>query len=147
MAYRHPGWEAAPTADAFDDIVDRLLGFVPRYGLQHGWRPSLDVYGDATGLTVIVELPGVDQHEVRVTVEQNRLRIAGTRRTPRPDAAPLRLEMADGPFERILALPVESDGDAITAQLHQGLLTIHVPRRAPRPVPVRGAPPGEATNE
>lgn len=148
MAFRHPRWEAAPVGDPFDDLLDRLLGFVPRYGLQHGWRPSIDVFGDATGITVIAELPGVEQEDVTVTLEQNRLRIAGTRRTPRPAAAdPLRLEMDDGPFERLVALPAESDGDAITARLHHGLLTVHVPRRAARPVAVREIPCGETTHE
>jgi HSP20 family protein len=141
MPFRDPRWD-----DPVDDLVDRLLGFVPRYGLQHSWRPSVDVFRDASGVTVIAELPGVEQDDVHVTLEQNRLRIAGTRRMQRLEAAdPLRLEIDCGPFERVVALPLESDGDAITAQLRQGLLTVHVPRRAARPIAVREIPSGETT--
>lgn len=148
MARRHPRWEGDPSVDPIDDLVDRLLGFAPRYGLQQGFRPSIDVYRDDAGVTVIAEIPGVEQDDVQVSVERNRLRIAGTRRTARPQGAdPLRLEMDCGPFERVVELPAESDGDAITAQLRHGLLTVHVPRPAPRPVPVREIPSGEGSNE
>jgi HSP20 family protein len=149
MARRDPRWDADPAGDPFEDLVDRLLGFAPRYGPQHSWRPSIDVFRAAAGITVIAELPGVEQDDVQVTVEHDRLRIAGTRRTPRLEAAdPLRLEIADGPFERVVALPADSDGEAITAQLRHGLLTVHVPRRAPaRPIAVREIPNGGSTNE
>jgi HSP20 family molecular chaperone IbpA len=144
MARRYSHSEADPT----DDLVDRLLGFAPRYGLQHSWRPSIDVFRDPAGITVIAELPGVEEGEVQVTVEANRLRVAGTRRPPRLEAAdPLRLEIDYGPFERVVVLPADSDGDAITAHLRQGLLTVHVPRRAARPIVVREVPDGGSTNE
>lgn len=148
MARRHPRWEGDPSGDPIDDLVDRLLGFAPRYGLQPGFRPSIDVYRDDSGVIVIVELPGIEQDDVQVSVERNRLRIAGTRRTPRPQGAdPLRLETDCGPFERVVEIPADSDGDAITAQLRHGLLTVHVPRRTPRSVSVREIPSGEAPNE
>ena len=149
MARRHPFSETDPAGDPAEDLLDRLLGFGTRYGLQHSWRPSIDVFRDASGITVIAELPGVEQDDVQVTLEQNRLRIAGNRRTPPVEAAdPLRLEIDCGPFERVVVLPAESDGGAITAQLRQGLLTVHVPLRAPaRPISVREIPSGGSNDE
>lgn len=142
-------WQAL--GDPLDEVFDRLLGFtaVPRYGLQHSWRPAVDVFRDRDGLAVIVELPGVDQADVQVTVEEQRLRVAGTRRPPQlADADPQRLEIDYGPFERVVALPPDSDGERITAQLRHGLLTVHVPRRASaRPVTVRVPLDRDATNE
>lgn len=149
MALRHPRWEDDPAADPVEDLLDRLLGFGTRYGLQHSWRPSIDVYRNASGITVIAELPGVEQDDVQVTVEANRLRIAGTRRTPPVEGAdPHRLEIDYGPFERVVVLPAESDGGAISAQLRQGLLTVHVPQRAPaRPITVHEVPSGGSNDE
>jgi HSP20 family molecular chaperone IbpA len=147
MARRHPRWENDPAG--VEDLFDSLLGLGTRYGLRHSWRPSIDVFRDAGGITVIAELPGVEQDEIHVTLEHNRLRIAGSRRTPPVGAAdPLRLEIDYGPFERVVVLPAESDGAAITAQLRQGLLTVHVPRRAPaRPISVREIPDGGSNDE
>jgi len=146
-----PGTDRPVSVDALDDFVDRVAGFldVPRYGLQHSWRPSIDVFREPEGLAVVAELPGVEQADVQVSVEDNRLRIAGIRRPPVLEGSdPLRLEIDYGPFERCVSLPADSDGEAITAQLHHGLLTVHVPRRAPaRPVVVRVLPHGDSTNE
>ena len=105
---------------------------MPRYGLQHSWRPSIDVFREPDGLAVVAEPPGVEQADVQVSIEDNRLRIAGIRRPPVLEGAdPLRLEIDYGPFERCVSLPADSDGESITAQLHHGLRTVHVPRRAP----------------
>ncbi len=146
-----PGTDRPLSGDALDDFVDRVAGFldVPRYGLQHSWRPSIDVFREPDGIAVVAELPGVHQADLQVSVEDNRLRIAGTRRPPALDGADaLRLEIDYGPFERCVSLPADSDGEAITAHLHHGLLTVHVPRRAPsRPVVVRVLPDGDSTNE
>lgn len=153
MARSPSRWDADWQAlgDPIDEMFDRLLGFTaaPRYGLQHSWRPAVDVFCKRDGIAVIAELPGVDQADVQVTVEDQRLRIAGLRRPPQlADADPQRLEIDYGPFERLIALPADSDGEHITAHLRHGLLTVHVPRRASaRAVTVRVAPSRDSTNE
>ena len=116
-----------------DDFFDRVfeLASTPRYGLQQTWRPSVDVYRLADGIAVVVELPGVDESELRVVAEPGRLRIAGTRPavTAGPGAEPLQLEIDYGPFERLVALPAGADPDHITAECRGGLLTVRVPVR------------------
>ena len=117
-----------------DDFFDRVFGFAatPRYGLQQAWRPSVDVYRVADGITVVAELPGVDETDLKVAVEQDRLRIAGIRRAASagPSAEPLQLELAYGPFERLVALPAGADAEHVTAEFRAGLLSVHVPVRA-----------------
>ena len=118
-----------------DDFFDRVFGFAsaPRYGLQQTWRPSVDVYRGADGITVVAELPGVDEAELKVAVEHDRLRIAGIRRAASagPSAEPLQLELEYGPFERVVALPPGADAEHITAEFRAGLLSVHIPLRAP----------------
>ena len=62
-----------------DDFFDRVfeLASTPRYGLQQSWRPSIDVYDVADGFVVVVELPGVDEADLKVIADNGRLRIAG----------------------------------------------------------------------
>jgi HSP20 family protein len=148
MPQRRFGWEEDfhRLGERVDDFVDRVLGLAaaPRYGLQPGWRPSIDMYRVADGIAVIAELSGVSEAELQVTVDHDRLRIAGMRRPPSvgTPAEPLQLEIDSGPFERSVALPAGADGDRVTAHFRQGLLTIHIPlREAGRPVKVRVASP------
>jgi HSP20 family protein len=127
-----------------DDFFDRVFGLAssPRYGLQQTWRPSVDVYRVADGIAVVVEVPGIEEADLKVTVEHDRLRIAGNRPTvsAAPGAEPLQLEIDYGPFERVIGLPPGADADRVTAQFHAGLLTVHVPvREQTRNVHVRGS--------
>ncbi|MDX2165872.1 MAG: Hsp20/alpha crystallin family protein [Deltaproteobacteria bacterium] len=148
MPQRRFGWDEDfhRLGERVDDFVDRVLGLAaaPRYGLQPSWRPSLDMYRVADGIAVIAELPGVDEANLQVTVDHDRLLIRGVRQPPRLGTAaePLQLEIDSGPFERCIALPSGSDGDRVTAHFRQGLLTVHVPlREASAPVRVRVATP------
>ena len=122
-----------------DDFFDRVFGLAatPRYGLQATGRPSVDVYRAGDEVAVIVELPGVEEADVQVVVESGRLRIAGTRRvaTVGPGAEPLQIEIDYGPFERVVALPPGADPEQVRAELHGGLLTVHVPLREGPPTP------------
>lgn len=146
MPFRRFGWEEDfhRLGERVDDFVDRVLGLAaaPRYGVQQGWRPSIDMYRVADGIAIIAELSGVDEADLRVTVDHDRLRIAGTRRPPSigtPGEA-LQLVIDTGPFERSVALPAGADGDRVTAHFRQGLLTVHIPlREAGKPVQVRVA--------
>ncbi|MFN8644664.1 MAG: Hsp20/alpha crystallin family protein [Candidatus Binatia bacterium] len=153
MARSPSRWDAdwQVLGDPIDEIFDRLLGFtaVPRYGLQQSWRPAVDAFRARDGIIVIAELPGVEHDDVQVSVDGDRLRIAGSRRPPQlADADPQRLEIDYGPFERLVALPPDSDGERITADLRHGLLTVRIPRRASaRRVTVRVVPAPEGSHE
>jgi HSP20 family protein len=134
--------------DFFDRVFD--LASAPRFGLQQTWRPDVDVYRVTGGINVIVELPGVEEAQLKVVVERDRLRISGTRRPPAVEAPaePLQLEINYGPFERVLALPNEAVADGITAHFQHGLLTVYVPIHEPRgPVHVRVGEPGDDSRE
>ena len=124
-----------------DDFFDRVFGLAssPRFGLQQTWRPSLDVYRCADGIAVVAEVPGVDEADLKIVVENGRLRISGLRRTVsvEPGSEPLQLELEYGPFERSVALPAGADADRITAQFRAGLVTVRVPvSEQSRTVPV-----------
>ena len=93
------------------------------------WVPNTDVYATDNGLVVKVELAGMRSEHLEITVEGNRMRIAGNR----PDGCRaakcsfLVMEINYGPFESVLDLPSGYDlGQAKAAYLN-GFLRIDVP--------------------
>lgn len=133
--------------ERFDDFFDRVfeLASAPRYVLHHRWRPATDVYEVANGFVVVVELAGVEEKDLSITLDNGRLRITGSR--PLPDVGegkqPLQLEIEQGPFERQIILPVNTDADGVKARFKNGLLLIHIPLRSRErsvKVPIREEP-------
>jgi HSP20 family protein len=97
---------------------------------QPRWRPPADVYETATRLTITLELPGVDQDELEVTLFEDAIIVQGERHLAcetggRYHAA----EIRQGPFRLEALLPKPVDGDAVEAHYDRGLLTIRLPKR------------------
>jgi HSP20 family protein len=84
-------------------------------------------------VVVRVELPGVQGKDVRVKVDSDVVRITGVRRVPsRGDLQRLhRMEIAFGPFERVVQINSAFERDQITAHLEDGFLEIELPLRQP----------------
>jgi HSP20 family protein len=93
------------------------------------WVPNTDVYATDNGLVVKVELAGMRSEHLEITVEGNRLRIAGNR----PDGCRaakcsfLVMEISYGPFESELQLPEGYDLSQAKAAYLNGFLRIDVP--------------------
>ncbi len=99
------------------------------------WEPAVNIYEDATGLIVCVELAGMRREEIDVQVKPGRLTIRGSRQDPpagREQPCRLhRLEIHHGPFARDLDLPAGLDLDSAQAEYHNGYLWIRLPRSFP----------------
>ena len=89
-------------------FLDLLRGErVPRYG-KAAFRPNADVYFDKSEKAVVVrlELPGIDPAAIDLEVDENVLRVSGTRSDEHhPDAVYQQMEIAYGRFERAVMLP------------------------------------------
>jgi len=114
-------------ADLFGEFGDRLRG--------DRWLPDVDVFESTSCVVVRVELAGVRSEDLRVTVDAGTLRVSGVRRvTDRSDVKRLhQMEIATGPFERRVQIPVPIDREAVSANLADGFLTVVLPRRESGP--------------
>lgn len=113
---------------------------VPRLVARRaGFRPALDVYRteDPPGITVVVELAGIDPDAVDAAVVDGVLVVRGRRSRPAGDRRVYQhIEIDYGVFERRVQLNDDVDSEAASATYENGLLSIHLPlaRKAPAAV-------------
>ena len=117
------------------DEVDRLLtgvlgpaadGFLP--GVFRS-QPAINVWEQNDALKVEMELPGVKSEQVDISVAGGELSIkVNAPDVAQEDVTYHRRERPVGSFSRIVRLPVEVDADRVEADLHDGVLTITLPK-------------------
>lgn len=89
---------------------------------------------------VRVAVAGVRSADLRVSVEGERLCVRGVRSQPASGEGVLRhhqLEIEPGPFEAAVRLPTAIERGQVSAHLEEGVLTVRLPKRAPRRIDVQ----------
>lgn len=93
--------------------------------------PSTDVYETDDGLTLVMEMPGVEKDSVDVSLENDVLRVDGRIDFGRyRDVEPVYTEYNVGHFTRSFSLSDRVDRDGISAKLANGVLTLTLPKSA-----------------
>src|SRR5262245_33792796 len=126
----------------FDRVFDNPRGF--DLGLSgRGTFPPMNVFSDADGYTVRMEIPGVNPENVAIEFSGRTLTISGKRETDMPENVSFhRRERSGTEFSRSLQLPVDLDLEHVEASCKHGMLTIRVPKKAeakPRQITVKAA--------
>jgi HSP20 family protein len=94
-----------------------------------GWTPPVDVIETDDRFVVMVELPGLTQDDVQLQHHEGRLTISGVRRERESPCEQFhRIERGHGSFSRTFQLPVQIDGERITADLRDGVLIVTCPK-------------------
>lgn len=93
--------------------------------------PSVDLVEEDKELVVTAELPGVDEKDVEVTLDQGILTIRGEKKSEseREEGRTRVSERRYGSFERSIALPEGIDEEKVKARYEKGILTIRVARK------------------
>jgi HSP20 family protein len=97
-----------------------------------GWSPSVDVFEKGDYVEIKVELPGVKQEDVDVSISNDMLMIKGERRMEAgiKNEDYSRNEISYGNFYRSIALPANVDTKNIEATYEDGILRIKLQRAA-----------------
>jgi HSP20 family protein len=96
----------------------------------HTWQPAINAFRCETAVRICVDLAGVDQSLIDLTVEPRRVIVRGTREAPEPSDQAIQmlaLEIDYGPFEREIELPGEVQVKKARAEQENGLLWIYLP--------------------
>lgn len=89
------------------------------------WSPATDIYETGTHLVMVMDLPGVAQEEIDLTLKEEYVIISGKKKTKEDETKNYhRVERASGDFERRFKLPVEIDSENINATFQNGVLTV-----------------------
>ncbi|HXH27808.1 MAG TPA: Hsp20/alpha crystallin family protein [Candidatus Polarisedimenticolia bacterium] len=130
-------WDPFRDLMTIQERMNRL--FQETLSRQHGqenietgqWAPPVDIYESGDTISLRADLPGVEQSEIEIRVDDNTLTIRGERKMPadlRPDNVH-RSERPYGPFFRSFSLPSNLDQAAIRASQKNGVLEISLPKK------------------
>lgn len=115
-------------------------------GVLSAWGPQTDVSETDHDIQVTVELPGVDEQDVDVTLWDNTLRIRGEKRAEKKEQEKdyHLTERSYGTFERIIPMPYNLDPESVDAKFSKGVLTVILPkppeaRETAKKIPVKAA--------
>ncbi len=131
-------WDPFKEAEELQGRLSKLLGLAPARTGNGGqesmtvaqWAPSVDIVEDEKEWLVKADLPEVKKEDVKVTVEDGVLTVAGERRFEKEekDKKYHRIERSYGNFLRSFALPDAADAGKVTAEFKDGVLRVHLPK-------------------
>lgn len=113
----------------FESTAQSSLGVFDNIKLS----PALDIIEEKDCLKLEVEMPGLAEEDIQLTVNDNILTIEAEKSTFRKEDEKenfLSREISYGHYERSISLPLSADLDKATAFFKKGLLCITVPKKS-----------------
>jgi HSP20 family protein len=103
--------------------------------------PQADVYEDADGITLQLDIPGVSKERLNLQANKNTLLIEGNAQFEMPQGmTALYADVRSTMYRRSFVLSDELESERTAASLKDGVLTVRIPKRAevkPRRIEVR----------
>jgi HSP20 family protein len=129
-------WDPFREFTTLQDRMNRL--FRDSYGDREEalttstFAPPVDVYEDEHIVTLKIEVPGIEEKDIDVRVENNTLTVHGERKFEKEEKEEnyRRVERQYGSFTRSFTLPNTVDTDGIQAQYDKGVLKIQLAKKA-----------------
>lgn len=112
----------------FEDAFTRFLSEPTS---NRPWSPSVDIYETENELVLKADLPEVKLDDIDVRVENQTLTIAGERKFEKENSNKgyHRIERNYGQFVRSFAVPNTFDTEHISAEYHNGVLSVTLPKK------------------
>ena len=113
----------------FPDIV-KQVGVKPYQGSAY---PKVNVYEYDDKVGIVAEIPGLNKKQLNVEVEEGVLTISGDKHSTFEDdgAKVLRRELKQSSFKRSFELGDLLDGENISANFKDGVLSVSIPKTEP----------------
>ncbi len=95
------------------------------------WTPSVDIHENESELVLSAEVPGIEDKDIEIEIENNTLSIQGERKIENETKEENyhRIERSYGSFSRSFTLPTNVNQDNIKAEYDNGVLRISLPKK------------------
>src|SRR4029453_746010 len=131
-------WDPFREFSTLQDRMNRL--FRESYGPEGreesltttSFAPPVDVYEDEHTITLKIEVPGIDENDINISIENNTLTVRGGRRFEEDEKEENlhRMEGGYGSFARSFTVPNTVDPEQISAHYEKGVLKIRLAKKA-----------------
>src|SRR6202167_2631555 len=131
-------WDPLREFATIQDRMNRL--FRDSYGNEGreealsntAFAPPVDVYEDEHGVTLKIEVPGIDENDIDVRIENNTLTVHGERNFEKEEKEEnyRRVERQYGSFTRTFSLPNTVDQESVQADYDKGVLKVKLTKKA-----------------
>ena len=111
--------------DPFRQIGERVAEWL---------APASEAAGNGSAYRIAVELPGVAEKDIHLSVKDGVVSLTGEKRTEREEKGETWFfsERQYGSFNRSFRLPPDAVADKVDAQIKDGVLTITIPKAKPK---------------
>ncbi len=93
-------------------------------------RPAMDIFEDATGITVLADMPGVPKEKLDIQVDKGNLSIGGEILLDMPaEMEPAHADVRLTRYQRSFTLSRELDTEQVEASFKDGVLILRIPKR------------------
>jgi HSP20 family protein len=112
----------------FQDTVNRLFS---DQTTTRPWAPSVDIFETDNELVLKTDIPGVNQKDIDIRLENGTLSLKGERKFEREEKNKgfHRLERSYGSFVRYFTVPETVDSENVKADFNAGVLTVTLPKK------------------
>jgi HSP20 family protein len=131
-------WDPAREYSTLQDRMNRLFreSYSPEGPEEAltttGFAPPVDIYEDEHTITLKLEVPGIDEKDIDVRIENNTLTVHGERKIEKEEKEEnfRRVERQYGSFTRAFTLPSSVDTGQVRADYVRGVLNIKLDKKA-----------------
>jgi len=132
------GWESLRELSAMQNRMNRLIREShspegPEEALTTTTlAPPVDIYEDEHNIVLKMEVPGIDEKDLDVRVQNNTLTVHGERKIEKEEKEEnfRRVERQYGSFTRSFTLPSSVDPGQVSARCDKGVLNISLAKKA-----------------
>lgn len=134
--------EKTPNPSFWPSFYEPFRSFGTR--LSEWLAPASEASSDDRAYRIAIELPGVDEKDIDITVDDGMVTVKGEKKESREEKGETWYfsERQFGSFSRSFRLPADADQARIEADLKEGVLTLTVARATPEAAKTRKVPIG-----
>jgi len=115
----------------FNNTLSEMMSSLSSFSAKSSWlKPTVDISASDKNYLVLIEVPGVDEKDVKIELSGNVLTIKGEKKEQIESSKDsyYKKECSYGYFQRVLNIPDDADSEKIEAKFNNGTIKITIPK-------------------